>query len=55
MSRGRGRTARSVSDQHTDNLIAELDYGPWVWGDPYKDIGSASTGAPAASDSTRTP
>ncbi|GAA4016046.1 recombinase family protein [Streptomyces plumbiresistens] len=42
VSKGRGRTARSITDQHTENLTAELEHGPWTWGEPYKDTGSAS-------------
>ncbi|MEU6319325.1 recombinase family protein [Streptomyces sp. NPDC047009] len=37
-----GRTARSITDQHRDNLVAEQDVGPWEWGEAYTDIGSAS-------------
>jgi DNA invertase Pin-like site-specific DNA recombinase len=42
VSKGKGRTARSITDQHTDNLIAEQQHGPWAWGAPYADTGSAS-------------
>ncbi|MEV0483768.1 recombinase family protein [Streptomyces sp. NPDC050508] len=42
VSKGKGKTARSITDQHTDNLAAEADHGPWTWGEPYKDTGSAS-------------
>ncbi|MEU6652799.1 recombinase family protein [Streptomyces sp. NPDC046900] len=42
VSMGRGRTARSITDQHRDNLVAEQDVGPWEWGEAYTDIGSAS-------------
>jgi DNA invertase Pin-like site-specific DNA recombinase len=42
VSKGRGRTARSITDQHTENLIAEQQHGPWAWGTPYADTGSAS-------------
>ncbi|MEI5520747.1 recombinase family protein [Streptomyces brasiliscabiei] len=42
VSKGRGRTARSIRDQHRDNLATETDHGPWTWGEPYKDTGSAS-------------
>lgn len=42
VSKGRGRTARSIRDQHKDNLATEQDHGPWTWGEPYKDTGSAS-------------
>ncbi len=42
VSKGKGRTARSIRDQHTDNLEAEEEYGPWTWGEPYQDTGSAS-------------
>ncbi|EST24485.1 hypothetical protein M878_30430 [Streptomyces roseochromogenus subsp. oscitans DS 12.976] len=42
MSKGKGRTARSIRDQHTDNLEAEQEYGPWTWGEPFQDTGSAS-------------
>jgi DNA invertase Pin-like site-specific DNA recombinase len=42
VSKGKGRTARSITDQHTQNLAAEAEHGPWTWGEPYKDTGSAS-------------
>ncbi|MER5396137.1 recombinase family protein [Streptomyces sp. NPDC002599] len=42
VSKGKGKTARSITDQHRDNLAAEADHGPWAWGEPYKDTGSAS-------------
>lgn len=42
VSKGRGRKARSITDQHRDNLASEADHGPWKWGEPYKDTGSAS-------------
>jgi site-specific DNA recombinase len=42
VSKGKGRTARSIRDQHADNLEAEQEYGPWSWGEPYQDTGSAS-------------
>lgn len=42
VSKGRGRVARSIRDQHAENLAAEADFGPWTWGEPYKDTGSAS-------------
>nr|WP_119589244.1 recombinase family protein [Streptomyces scabiei] len=42
VSKGRGRTARSITDQHRDNLASGEDHGPWTWGEPYKDTGSAS-------------
>lgn len=42
VSKGRGRKARSISDQHRDNLASEADHGPWKWGEPYTDTGSAS-------------
>lgn len=42
VSKGKGRTARSIRDQHADNLEAEQEYGPWTWGEPYQDTGSAS-------------
>ncbi|MFG2373720.1 recombinase family protein [Streptomyces sp. NPDC048504] len=41
VSKGKGRTARSITDQHSGNLASELEYGPWT-GEPYKDTGSAS-------------
>jgi site-specific DNA recombinase len=50
VSKGRGRTARSITDQHTENLTAEEDFGPWTWGEPYKDTGSASKFARKARD-----
>ncbi|MGW1796852.1 recombinase family protein [Streptomyces sp. NPDC001984] len=50
VSKGKGRTARSIRDQHTDNLAAEEEYGPWTWGEPYKDTGSASKFARKARD-----
>lgn len=42
VSKGKGKSARSITDQHRDNLAAEADHGPWTWGEPYKDTGSAS-------------
>ncbi|WP_406168998.1 recombinase family protein [Streptomyces sp. NBC_00996] len=42
VSKGKGRTARSIRDQHTDNLDAEQEFGPWTWAEPYTDTGSAS-------------
>ncbi|KUM68466.1 hypothetical protein AQI84_38580 [Streptomyces griseorubiginosus] len=42
VSKGKGRTARSISDQHRENLAAEADHGPWTWGEAYTDTGSAS-------------
>ncbi|MCQ4193853.1 recombinase family protein [Streptomyces parvulus] len=42
VSKGKGRTARSITDQHRDNLAAEGDHGPWSWGEAYRDTGSAS-------------
>ncbi|MFD4258164.1 recombinase family protein [Streptomyces sp. NPDC058534] len=42
VSKGKGRSTRSISDQHTDNLEAEQEHGPWTWGEPYQDTGSAS-------------
>ncbi|MBX7554640.1 recombinase family protein [Streptomyces sp. NPDC004232] len=42
VSKGKGKTARSITDQHRDNIAAEADHGPWTWGEPYKDTGSAS-------------
>jgi len=42
VSKGRGRDARSIRDQHTENVDAEREYGPWTWGEPYRDTGSAS-------------
>lgn len=42
VSKGKGRTTRSTRDQHRDNQQAEHEYGPWSWGDPYEDTGSAS-------------
>ncbi|PZH16768.1 hypothetical protein C1I97_06025 [Streptomyces sp. NTH33] len=50
VSKGKGKTARSISDQHRDNLAAEKDHGPWGWGEPYKDTGSASKFATKARD-----
>ncbi|MER5436003.1 recombinase family protein [Streptomyces sp. NPDC002588] len=50
VSKGKGRTARSITDQHTANLAAELEHGPWTWGEPYKDTGSASKYATKARD-----
>ncbi|MEV6791327.1 recombinase family protein [Streptomyces sp. NPDC051320] len=50
VSKGRGRTARSIRDQHSDNLETEKDFGPWAWGEPYKDTGSASKYARRARD-----
>lgn len=42
VSKGKGRTARSIRDQHSDNVEAEREYGPWTWGEAYQDTGSAS-------------
>ncbi|MEU9641339.1 recombinase family protein [Streptomyces sp. NPDC048188] len=42
VSKGRGRTARSITDQHTENVTAVLEHGPWTLGEPYRDTGSAS-------------
>lgn len=42
VSKGKGRVARSITDQHKDNLKAEQEHGPWTWGEPYADTGSAS-------------
>ncbi|MFJ5266192.1 recombinase family protein [Streptomyces sp. NPDC088387] len=42
VSKGKGRTARSITDQHTDNIASELEHGPWTWGEAYRDTGSAS-------------
>ncbi|MGW0993464.1 recombinase family protein [Streptomyces sp. NPDC002523] len=50
VSKGRGRVARSITDQHTENLAAEEDFGPWTWGEPYKDTGSASKYATRSRD-----
>ncbi|MFJ9626652.1 recombinase family protein [Streptomyces sp. NPDC101175] len=41
VSKGKGKT-RSNADQHRENLAAEADHGPWTWGEPYEDTGSAS-------------
>lgn len=50
VSKGKGRTARSIRDQHTDHLEAEQEHGPWTWGEPYQDTGSASKFARKARD-----
>ncbi|WP_339128804.1 recombinase family protein [Streptomyces sp. f51] len=42
VSKGKGRVARSITDQHKDNIAAEQGHGPWTWGEPYADTGSAS-------------
>ena len=42
VSKGKGRTARSITDQHRENVASEVDHGPWTWGEPYADTGSAS-------------
>ncbi|MEV6049733.1 recombinase family protein [Streptomyces sp. NPDC052107] len=42
VSKGKGRVARSITDQHKDNLKAGQEHGPWTWGEPYADTGSAS-------------
>ncbi|WP_328976382.1 recombinase family protein [Streptomyces canus] len=42
VSKGRNRSTKSTRDQHADNLAAEMDHGPWTWGQPYEDTGSAS-------------
>ncbi|WP_405591241.1 recombinase family protein [Streptomyces sp. NBC_01092] len=41
-SKGKGGRSRSTDDQHKDNLKAERNHGPWTWGQPYADTGSAS-------------
>ncbi|MFF3204545.1 recombinase family protein [Streptomyces sp. NPDC002962] len=50
VSKGKGRTARSIDDQHRDNLAAEQDHGPWTWGEAYRDTGSASKFATKSRD-----
>lgn len=50
VSKGKGRSARSIDDQHTDNVAAGEEFGPWVWGTPYADTGSASKYATRARD-----
>ncbi|MFD4343476.1 recombinase family protein [Streptomyces coelicoflavus] len=50
VSKGKGRSARSIRDQHRDNLEAEQEHGPWSWGEPYQDTGSASKYARKARD-----
>lgn len=47
-SKGKGGQSRSTDDQHAANLIAEKDFGPWSWGAPYVDTGSASVFATKA-------
>lgn len=42
VSKGKGRTARSITDQHRENVASEVDHGPWTWGEAYADTGSAS-------------
>ncbi|MET7570787.1 recombinase family protein [Streptomyces sp. NPDC005492] len=42
VSKGKGRTARSITDQHRDNIATEKEHGPWTWGPAYLDTGSAS-------------
>ncbi|MFF8019818.1 recombinase family protein [Streptomyces sp. NPDC007896] len=42
VSKGKGRVARSITDQHRDNIAAETEHGPWTWGEAYADTGSAS-------------
>ncbi|MEV7362760.1 recombinase family protein [Streptomyces sp. NPDC091299] len=42
VSKGRGSVARSITDQHRDNVNAEQEHGPWQWGEAYADTGSAS-------------
>ncbi|MER5912295.1 recombinase family protein [Streptomyces sp. NPDC001982] len=42
VSKGKGRAARSITDQHKDNIAAEKEHGPWTWGEAYADTGSAS-------------
>ncbi|MER5944168.1 recombinase family protein [Streptomyces sp. NPDC001928] len=42
VSKGKGRGARSITDQHRDNIASEQDHGPWTWGEAYADTGSAS-------------
>lgn len=41
-SKGKGGSSRSTRDQHTANLAAETEFGPWTWGQAYVDTGSAS-------------
>ena len=41
-SKGKGGRSKSTADQHADNLRAEREFGPWTWGAPYADTGSAS-------------
>ncbi|MFE9121041.1 recombinase family protein [Streptomyces sp. NPDC007172] len=41
-SKGKGNRTKSINDQHTDNIAAEQEHGPWVWGAPYADTGSGS-------------
>ncbi|MFJ8492598.1 recombinase family protein [Streptomyces sp. NPDC094038] len=50
VSKGKGQTARSITDQHRDNIAAEADHGPWTWGEPYRDTGSASRSAAKVRD-----
>ena len=50
VSKGKGRTARSITDQHRENIATEEDHGPWTWGEPYADTGSASKYAIKARD-----
>lgn len=42
VSKGKGGRARSITDQHRDNVASEQDHGPWTWGEAYADTGSAS-------------
>ncbi|MEV0478361.1 recombinase family protein [Streptomyces prunicolor] len=41
-SKGKGNRSKSTNDQHTANLAAEQEFGPWTWGEAYADTGSAS-------------
>lgn len=50
VSKGKGRTARSIDDQHTENVASSDEFGPWTWGTPYADTGSASKYATKARD-----
>lgn len=42
VSKGRGRTARSIDQQNNENIATEREHGPWTWAAPYADTGSAS-------------
>ncbi|MER5397570.1 recombinase family protein [Streptomyces sp. NPDC002599] len=50
VSKGKGKVARSLDRQHAENLNAADEHGPWTWGAPYLDTGSASKYATKSRD-----